>query len=149
MQRLKSWIPALIWMTVIFMMSAMPGEVSGEQSGLLVKIVLWCAVHLFGPETAASISPDIIHLLVRKGAHMTEYSVLFWCYLYALKKEEVKRPALTALMLSALYAATDEWHQSFTEGRGPSIVDVGIDTVGAVLGWLGSTLFSWIRKKEC
>ena len=149
MQRLKSWIPALIWMTVIFMMSAMPGETSGEQSGRLVEMIFRLVALLFGKEAAENLSPDIIHLLVRKGAHMTEYAVLFWCYLYAFKKEGAKHPGITALMLSALYAATDEWHQSFTEGRGPSIVDVGIDTVGAALGWLGSTLFSWIRKKEC
>ena len=42
---------------------------------------------------------------------------------------------LTALPLCVLYAAGDEFHQSFTEARGPSLVDVGIDTAGALLMW--------------
>ena len=149
MKRLKAWLPALIWMSVIFIMSAMPGDVSGDQSGLLVDIVLWGVSLLFGQETAAGLSPDTIHLLVRKGAHMAEYAVLFWCYRHALRSEGAKRPGLTALLLCAAYAGTDEWHQSFTEDRGPSIIDVGIDTIGAGLAWLGVYLLSRIRKKEC
>ena len=149
MQRIKPWIPALIWMGVIFIMSAMPGDVSGDQSGLLVDIVLWGVRLLFGAEAAAALSIDTIHLLVRKGAHMAEFAVLFLCYYRALKIEGAKRPGITALLLCACYAATDEWHQSFTEDRGPSIIDVGIDTIGSSLAWLGVCLFSWMKKKEC
>ena len=133
MQRLKAWWPAAVWMGVIFMMSAMPGDVSSDQSGLLVNLVLWVANLLFGADAAAKLSPDTIHLLIRKGAHMAEYAVLFWCYHRALKFEGIRHPRLCALLLCACYAATDEWHQSFTEGRGPSPVDVGIDTLGAAL----------------
>ncbi len=38
-----------------------------------------------------------------------------------------------ALLFAALYAATDEWHQSFSDARGPSFRDVLIDLSGAVL----------------
>jgi hypothetical protein len=41
MQRLKAWLPAVVWMGVIFIMSAMPGEQSADQSGTLVTLVLW------------------------------------------------------------------------------------------------------------
>ena len=34
MKKFVAWLPALAWMGVIFMMSAMPGDISGEQSGL-------------------------------------------------------------------------------------------------------------------
>ena len=148
MQRCKAWAPAAVWMGVIFIMSAMPGDVSGEQSGTLVNLILWAVRLLFGRNAAESLSIDTIHLLVRKAAHMTEYAVLFLCYHRALKYEGAKRPGLYALMLCACYAATDEWHQSFTEGRGPSPVDVCIDTLGAGLAWLGSRAYTRIKEKE-
>ena len=135
MKRIKAWAPAVLWMGVIFAMSAMPGDASGEQSGRLVGLIQWAAALLLGQEKAAGISQDMIHLLVRKGAHMAEFAVLFGCYDYALEREGTKRSGLTALMLCAIYAATDEWHQSFIADRGPSVVDVGIDTLGAGIAW--------------
>lgn len=149
MQRLKAWLPAAVWMGVIFIMSAMPGEQSADQSGTLVKLVLWLVQTLFGAEAASQLSPDTIHLLVRKGAHMAEYAVLFFCYHRALKYEGVRHPGLCALLLCGLYAASDEWHQSFTENRGPSPVDVGIDTIGAAISWAGTHLLSKVKIKEC
>ena len=148
MPRLKAWAPAAIWMSVIFIMSAMPGDVSSDQSGLLLDLAMLFFRLLLGPQTAAKLSPDIIHLLIRKGAHMTEYAILFLCYHHALKFEGVRRPKLCALLLCACYAATDEWHQSFTEDRGPSPVDVLIDTIGATLGMGFEQLFNRFRKKD-
>jgi VanZ family protein len=48
--------------------------------------------------------------------------------------------------LTAAYAATDEFHQSFTAGRHPSPVDVGIDSVGALLFLLALAL--WLRGRR-
>ena len=135
MKRLCAWAPALVWMGVIFAMSAMPGDVSGEQSGTIARLVMKLASLLFGEEAAAQVSPDVINLIVRKGAHMTEYAVLFLCYHRALRIEGAKRPGMTALMLCAMYAATDEFHQGFVAGRGPSPADVCIDTLGAGIAW--------------
>ena len=51
----------------------------------------------------------------------------------------VRRPAL-AVALAALYAVSDEIHQTFVEGRVGAPLDVGIDTLGALVGVLG-----WVR----
>ncbi|MBR2942866.1 MAG: VanZ family protein [Clostridia bacterium] len=131
MQHLKTWLPAILWMSVIFAMSAMPGDVSGEQSGLLVSIVLDVISFFFGKDAAAGISIQLIHLLIRKAAHMTEYAVLFFLYHRALRLENAKHPGLYALLMCALYASTDEFHQGFVAGRGPGVIDVLIDTLGA------------------
>ena len=50
------------------------------------------------------------------------------------------------MVLTAAYAATDEFHQSFTSGRHSSPVDVAIDTVGALLFLL--TLILWLRGRR-
>lgn len=131
LKKFRAWALCFIWMAVIFAMSAMPGDVSGEQSGTVVEI-LSQALEQLGisyPET----SPLSLELLVRKAAHMAEYAVLFWLYRRALRLSGARRPGWMALLLCALYASSDEFHQVFTEGRGPSPVDVAIDTAGAAL----------------
>ena len=65
----------------------------------------------------------------------------------ALRLSGVRRPGLAALPLCILYAAGDEFHQSFTEGRGPSPVDVAIDSAGALLMWGLLAILERIRKR--
>ena len=135
MKKAGAWLGALAWMGVIFMMSAMPGDVSGAQSGRIAELALRAMAFLFGADAASGVSPDVINLLVRKGAHMTEYAVLFLLYRRALHASGARRPGLATLCLCACYAATDEGHQAFVAGRGPSVADVCIDTLGAALAW--------------
>lgn len=146
MKRIKAWLPAALWMGVIFMMSAMPGDVSGDTSGRLMKLLLWLISLIAGDEAAAGIPLDTLHLLIRKAAHMTEYAVLFLLYHRALRMENAKHPGLYALALCAAYAATDEFHQGFVEARGPSAADVGIDTLGAGIAWGMTTIIKRKRR---
>ena len=144
----RAWLPAAAWMGFIFLMSAAPGDVSGEQSGLIVRVVLAVYSALFG---GAQMSPqmlDLIHTLIRKAAHMSEYAVLALSFLYALRKNGAKRPLVTALLLCALYAATDEIHQAFVPDRGPSPIDVMIDTAGAAVGLVLYRIACRIRYKH-
>ena len=144
MKKITAWLLCLLWMGVIYWFSAAPGEVSGEQSGLVVALMTRALV-FFGMR-AESIDPNLLSLLVRKGAHMTEYAVLFFLLRRALRLSGVRHPGLTALPLCVLYAAGDEFHQSFTEGRGPSPVDVCIDGAGALLMWGVLALWERMRK---
>jgi len=78
-------------------------------------------------------------LLVKKGGHMVGYGLLAVAYLHALaRKSGGPRANLAqvvwAILLAGLYGATDEFHQLFVAGRGASLMDVMIDTVGAALG---------------
>ena len=148
MRRIKAWLPAALWMGVIFAMSAMPGDVSGDTSGRLMKLLLWLLSLLLGQEAAAGIPADVLHLLIRKGAHMAEYAVLLLLYHRALRMEQAKRPGLCALILCAAYAATDEFHQGFVAGRGPGVIDVGIDTLGAGIAWGMMQMLQIKRKRK-
>lgn len=144
MKKLAAWLLCLVWMAVIFWFSAMPGEVSSEQSGTVVELLLALLSH-FGVK-AESLDLSLLSLLVRKAAHMTEYAVLFFLLRRALRLSGVRHPGLAALPLCVLYAAGDEFHQSFTEGRGPSPVDVCIDGAGALLMW--GLLALWERMRH-
>jgi VanZ family protein len=47
-------------------------------------------------------------------------------------------------VLTALYASTDEFHQTFVPGRHGSAVDVAIDSTGALIALLGMW---WVGKR--
>ena len=79
-------------------------------------------------------APGILHHLLRKAAHFTEFAclgaLLAW---YSLLREEKHNIALPALLGMAA-ALVDETIQLFTPDRGPSLSDVWLDTAGAVAG---------------
>lgn len=74
---------------------------------------------------------------IRKLAHMAEYALLASLILFALlsdlKSGEFKW-YIVALIISILYAVTDEIHQLFVPGRSGRITDVFIDTLGMITG---------------
>ena len=78
----------------------------------------------------------LLHHLMRKSAHLTEYALFSMLLYYSLgqRREWRRKPAIWALVIAGLYSLSDEFHQLFVPGRGPSIFDSGIDTVGACLG---------------
>ena len=145
MKKRIAWLLCAVWMGVIFAMSAMPGDVSSEQSGWIVDLLLAAIKAVSGAVVDSAALADIIGFLVRKAAHMAEYAVLFVLYKRALSLSGAKRPGITALVMSICYAATDEWHQSFVEDRGPGVMDVGIDALGASVAWGVET---WIRRMK-
>lgn len=134
MKKAIAWGLCLLWMGVIFGMSSMPGAVSQAQSESVSGGLLELYAMLFSEHAALSI--QIINHVVRKGAHMAEYAVLFLLLVRALRLSGVARSSLTSFILCVLYAATDELHQGFTFERAPMLSDVGIDALGAGAAWL-------------
>jgi VanZ family protein len=93
----------------------------------------------------------------KKGGHMLGYGLLAASYYHALGgiKHSPKWRFIMALTLAVLFAASDEFHQKFTPGRSASPVDVGIDTLGGIIGLVVShraggrkALNSEIQKRD-
>jgi VanZ family protein len=81
-----------------------------------------------------------MHLCIRKLAHATEYAV-FSLLLYRSFGGNYPhtwrwRTAFWAVLTAGAYALADEYHQAYVPGRTASLLDCGIDTVGAALGML-------------
>lgn len=74
-------------------------------------------------------------LILRKLAHMGVFGLLTLLWWRALLPHG-GRPLLAAALISLVYAITDEFHQTFVEGRSGSPVDVGIDAIGIGLAVL-------------
>jgi hypothetical protein len=71
-------------------------------------------------------------LVGRKLVHMTEFGLLFVLWLRALDW----RHAALAAAITIGYAATDEFHQTFVDGRHGTPVDVLIDATGVAIAWV-------------
>ena len=71
--------------------------------------------------------------MIRKGAHFTEYAVLAVLVANALRLWGKLR-WYWPVVISAAYAVTDEIHQYFVPGRACHMLDVTIDTCGAIFG---------------
>jgi len=85
----------------------------------------------------------LFDILLKKGGHFLGYAILSLAYLYALPRQwPLRTRGLVAVLLAVLYALSDEYHQSFTPGRRPSLLDVGIDALGASAAMLLITRYS-------
>lgn len=107
----KSWIyrwgPAVIVMVAIFLFSSIPST----------------GLPTFGT----------YDLIAKKGGHMLGYALLAAAYLHGFGRGD-PGSYRNAFLLAVLYAVGDEIHQSFVPGRGPWVVDIGIDGIGAAIG---------------
>lgn len=114
-QFLRSWLPPLAWMGLIFSFSAQPDLPSAP-----------------GPW---------LDTLLKKIGHALGYGILAWLYLRALRGRFHHPTAARAiaLCLTVAYALSDEYHQTFVPGRNGTPWDVGVDGLGA----LGAMLLEW------
>lgn len=125
-------------MSVIFIFSSQNADISGNLSdGITYRIacIFVRDFKTFSLERQTEIVEGM-HFYVRKAAHFSEYAVLGIlafinsCQYFRTTKN---RFAIT-LPFCLLYAASDEFHQLFTDGRYGSPVDVMIDFSGSVCG---------------
>ena len=124
------WGPLILWMAVISGLST--DAFSAAQTGRLLMPLLRL---LFPAASLATL--DLLHVVIRKGAHVTEFAILALLWYRALdwpRSGWQNKAALTAFVLAAGFGALDEAHQLFVPSRTASIVDVGWDGLGAVLG---------------
>lgn len=136
-----SWLPAAIMMVIIFYFSSKPAVSSEESSMLIANKLLTVYENIVNENYQDDIKIEkleTINHIVRKSAHFTEYAILACTIAFHLwirkKDRRLPRLFLIAVLLTALYAATDEYHQTFIMGRSGELKDVLIDTSGAAAG---------------
>lgn len=130
------FIPAATWMGVIYYFSSMPADDSTVQSMSVTEQIIEIYAHITGASEVKLASWIIsIEPYVRKLAHMSEYALLFILLFFAFRFyiKSYRKNVLISFLICALYACTDEWHQTFIEGRAGMPVDVLIDACGAAI----------------
>jgi VanZ family protein len=92
-------------------------------------LLLMAVIFFFSAQPDLSTGLGTWDLILRKAAHMAEYGLLWFLWYRALEL----RSAWPAVAITLAYAATDEFHQTFVEGRHGSPVDVLIDAAGVAI----------------
>ena len=117
---MKYWAPPLLYMALIFAISSM------EQPPLPM--------------------PEFEWLTIDKLYHFIEYAILGGLLARAFVKA---KPSVVpsqliwgmAALISILYGASDEWHQTFVPGRFATLADWVADVVGSIAGVFGAYLY--------
>ena len=107
--KISLWLPVFLWSGVIFLFSSFP--------------------------TTTTTTFYLGDFLLKKSAHVIEYGIFATLVYRALINSNVSKSKSMwlSVLIAFLYGLTDEFHQSFTPGRGPKFTDVLIDTFGATL----------------
>ena len=159
-------ILTVLWMGFIFYMSAQPASESARMSGTIGERI----ARFLRPDYASIPTAEWqayvsgIDHIVRKTAHLTEYLILGvllsidMLNLWKRKRSPDKSVRVISVLffawlIGAVYAASDEFHQFFVEGRSMEALDVGIDSLGVCIGCCLVGIFLFIvkrhTKKEC
>ena len=138
------WLLVVAWMGVIFYFSSKPANESDKQSLLIINSINQILNEL-------SIKVQLIfeqwNFSIRKLAHLTEYAILGILLYNAFRVSRVEKNLIPySLLICMIYAITDEIHQLFVPGRTGKIVDVGVDSLGGVLGLIFMILLMSVQR---
>ncbi len=156
--RITCLLLTVAWLGFIFSNSADSGEQSSEKSGFVYELVNDIA-------QAVGIEEEIPEGTIRTFAHFVSFAVLsfllctdislFFSLSPVPKLSKRYALVLAALPLSVLFAMIDESIQFFSPGRAPEVLDLGVDTMGAICGLIGFAACFFLlhlilrsRKKE-
>lgn len=125
------WLAAaILWCMLIFITASSPSITGGSTSTLLQQFF-----------SLSDNQVQLVNLLFRKCGHLSAYGFLAFLLYFGLGRQKI----WPAWLLTTIYAATDEIHQAFLPDRTGAVMDVGIDSVGALLTLSGLV---YIRKKR-
>lgn len=131
-----SWILLAVCMGFIFYMSSRVATESQAMSDGLLKRIS----DLIGIEFSSFFIRKTAHALEFMGLAMLSFNAVYSTW-------EVKLTPIVAFLITAFYAASDEFHQIFVEGRACQLRDFFIDCSGAAAGIILSIIILKIIKK--
>jgi VanZ family protein len=137
-------ILTILWICFIFYLSHQPATVSEYQSGGIIDML--SSIPLIDSVITNMMGIGIAEFIIRKSAHMFLYFILAILIYITINKNSDIKTYIMSLVLTALYACTDEFHQLFIEGRSGEIRDVMVDSTGALIGLIMIFLLMKIKN---
>lgn len=148
---------AVLWMAFIFLKSAESYQQQSLRPLLESKLAgvelmnIFPHWEFFYDDQKISWQDPIgaIEFFIRKAGHVSEFAILalLWSLALLAKPVKVIMALLTSSIISLVYAASDEWHQTFVKGRTGHGIDVAVDAVGILLAVLLVLVVLWIRTR--
>ena len=108
------WLPPISLMTIIFFLSSRQSISVGKSYE--------------------------VNFVTFKSMHILEYALMFFLLFRAYYRTFTKKNKsilfFLAIITTLIYAAFDEFHQTFVPTRSGAIRDIGIDSIGILLSFL-------------
>ncbi len=139
---MKKIIKTILWFAWLILIFCLSNENGTQSSSLSNGILLYIAKFLKVSDIAWFI--HTFSFIIRKGAHFSEYFILYILTIECFKEYKVNHLVLISIIFCVIYASFDEFHQLFIDGRCGQFKDVLIDSSGS----LCSLLFWHLIKKD-
>lgn len=150
-----AWLLVVLCMVAIYLFSNMDYVRSWHLTGKTLEVVQQNTeetIHMTYEEEVSHYSSEENEgdmLVLRKLAHVIEYFILGLLCFNGFVSLKLKHRSIYAVALAIIYAVFDEMHQLLVPGRDGSLVDVGIDSIGVILGVVFMALvYKYIIKME-
>lgn len=137
------WILVAVYIAFIFSNSIANGQTSGELSGSISE-----AIYSLLQKWGLKLNPDVLHHVIRKLAHFTEYAGLGVLIRVTTGRSVSSGAWLLRLVFLISVPLVDETIQLFVPGRGGSFWDCLIDMAGYLTGFLLSALIARLFAKR-
>ncbi len=143
-KKIQYWLPVFLWIGFIFWMST--SMFSAQNTYVFFEALL----RFFAPSISHK-EVIVVHIFIRKLAHITEYFIsgllLFRAFREGTNKRREGLWAFSSLLVVVIIAASDELHQSFVSTRTATLVDVGLDIIGGFLAQ-GVSVLMFRRQRQ-
>lgn len=117
-------------------MTARPLSPGRMASLLAPPLIVMAGIFYLSSQTSTA-DHSTFEVILRKLAHVTEYTILALCWIRAMRGFGVGGTlggaVAAGIGVTLAYAATDEFHQTFVYGRHGTPVDVLIDSIGMAI----------------
>jgi VanZ family protein len=114
---------------------------------LLPPLLMMALIFFLSGQASDNVDRAWWDVVLRKAAHVTEYAVLTFLWWRALRRLGVEAALPAAIAISLLYACSDEFHQTFVDGRTGTPVDVGIDAIGMTIAAVAISIYARRRTR--
>ena len=145
MKTQKIFIIATILITMFIFGNSM---LSAEHSNCEGDIVLVPIKKIFKATGGSQDLPDTAVVIVRKSAHLLEFTLQGF-FLVGCFSGRFKKRIIYVLFLGLMTACIDEFIQLFPNGRSAMIQDVFIDFFGVNLGLFLAFIACKLKQKQC
>ena len=124
MKKVINLILLVFWIVIIFLFSNQNGTSSTNSSNIIVKFLY----------DLTKINEDILIVIIRKCAHIFEYFILYLLTYNCFKEYKTNKYMMISFCI--LCGIIDEIHQLFINGRSGNIIDIFVDSIGIIIGFI-------------
>ena len=126
MKKVISLILLILWIIIIFLLSNQSGKVSTSESDIVVNNL----------NNVFNMNEHVLVIIVRKLAHIIEYLILYLLMHNCIRIYKIKNRVSLSIILCLVCSIIDEIHQLFINGRSGQIIDVFVDLIGIIIGYI-------------